>query len=183
MYSSFNTGITNNLGVASCNLNYHSNGSVTASYSNISATASIVSNYVQEYTGALSSTLTSNTITTPPVDSSVGGTPLYVYGFLVSDLIDSGYLTSPVTTISLNQLTITEEQIYELMYEWGIFPGLTIYQEAYESRTVDVLEEFDDNLYCFLAYTEESFEEVCVIHHATTSTSMHTEVTTETITD
>jgi len=39
------TGITNNLGVATCTLNYLNNGTVSASYSNVSASASVVSNY------------------------------------------------------------------------------------------------------------------------------------------
>ena len=139
---------------------------------------------MQEYTGALSSTLTSNTITIPPFDSSVGGVELYVYVFLVSDLIYMGYLTSPVTTTTLNQLTITEEQLYKIMYEEGRFPiELRHYQDNYDSVTVDVVNEFDDNLYYFFAYEADSDENVRVIHHATTSTSMHTEVTTETITD
>ena len=43
--SSVYTGITNNNGVATCTLNYLNNGTVTASYSNASASASVVSNY------------------------------------------------------------------------------------------------------------------------------------------
>ena len=39
------TGITNNSGVATCTLNYLNNGTVSASYSNASASANVVSNY------------------------------------------------------------------------------------------------------------------------------------------
>ena len=46
MYSSFNTGITNNNGVATLNYNCQSNKTLTATYSNASASCSVVSNYV-----------------------------------------------------------------------------------------------------------------------------------------
>ena len=87
MYSSFNTGITNNLGVASCNLNYHSNGSVTASYSNISATASIVSNYVPP----------SVTLTEPITYSFIDNTTIGGYDIC---LTPCEWIGDPVDTIS-----------------------------------------------------------------------------------
>ena len=167
------------MGVATCNLNYLVNGTVSASYSNASASASVISNYVSEYTGTLASTLTSNTITLPPYAEL----ELYISGFLVSDLIDMGYLSNPVTTSTLNNLTLTSNDLYELIVEFGIYPiELTNYQEPYSSFTVDVISEFDDSLYYFVTLTTDG-ENTRVIHHATSATSMSTEVTTEIITD
>ena len=65
LYSSFNTGITNSNGV--CTLAYHceTDKTLTATYSNASATASIVSNYTPAYTGAMDYTLAQNILIVP----------------------------------------------------------------------------------------------------------------------
>ena len=103
--SSVYTGITNNLGVASCNLNYHSNGSVTASYSNITATASIVSNYVPP----------SVTLTEPITYSFIDNTS---DGWFTAYLVYCGDIGDPVDTIQgLYNPPLTPQEIFEGLLE------------------------------------------------------------------
>ena len=77
------TGITNNLGVASVSLNYHSNGTVTATYSNVSATCNVTSNYVPPTPIGWNMPLTSYTVTDPyDIISETYGEPYFaIYYF------------------------------------------------------------------------------------------------------
>ena len=102
------TGITNNLGVATCTLNYLNNGTVTASYSNVSASASVVSNYQPP----------SVTLTEPITYTLVDNTS---EGFFTVYLVSCVDIGDPVTTIQgLYTPPLTPQEIFEgsIEYVW-----------------------------------------------------------------
>ena len=159
--SSLYTGITNNLGVASVSLNYHSNGTVTATYSNVSATCNVTSNYVPSgYTGTLSNTLTSFNI----INNSSSEAILISF-YDLQDAIYGEFVQSPVTTASLN--SADKQEIY---YNGIIVNGADFSDNEFP---VDVIDFFgDDTLYVVIAQDSDTADFLNVSYAATSATDV-----------
>ena len=118
------TGITNNLGVATCNLNYLVNGTVSASYSNVSASASVVSNYNPP---SLSEPITYNVLNNT---SSTWWEVYFIPCMFVGDYVDTiqGLYNPPMTQQELYDYWMEENINWEfttrLVYRDGEFYGL-----------------------------------------------------------
>lgn len=111
-------------------MNYHSNGTVTASYSNASATASIVSNYSPSYTGVMSYALSEYTINIQTEDTDI-------ICFLVSTLEDLSHL---------NGHTVEDIQSFPIGYNFGEW------DENTEIFMGELMAEFQEQDYYSLYY-------------------------------
>ena len=159
--SSLYTGITNNNGVASLNYNCQANKTLTASFGNVSASCSIISNYVPSgYTGTLSNTLTSFNIIN---NSSSEVIDISFYD--LQDAIYGGYVQSPVTTASLNSAD-KQEIFYNVIRVNGEF-------FSDNEFPVDVIDFFgDDTLYVVIANDYYTADLLNVSYAATSATDV-----------
>ena len=143
------TGITNNLGVATCNLNYLVNGTVTASYSNASASANVVSNYQPP----------SVTLTEPITYSLVTNQE-----WLDVVLCPCEYVGDPVNTIQgLSNPPMTADELWawwfdefnDLEYVFNVAAG-----EVYTEATGDMI--------CYAVATSDGGETFINVEYSTT---------------
>lgn len=104
--SSVYTGITNNNGVASLNYNCQANKTLTASFGNVSASCSIISNYVH------------SVVLSEPITYTVNCTVSSMWGTVY--IIPCEVVGDPVDTISgLYNPPMTPQEFYEYIMEGG----------------------------------------------------------------
>ena len=147
--------------MASVSLNYHSNGTVTATYSNASAACNVTSNYVpSSYTGTLSNTLTSFNIIN---NSSSEIIDISLYD--LQDAIYAGYLQSPFTTATLNSADKQEIAYNVLLVNGSTFLG--------NEFPLDIIDFFgDDTLYYVIANDFDTGDFLNVSYSATSATEL-----------
>jgi len=143
------TGITNNLGVATCTLNYLSNGTVSASYSNASASANVVSNYQPP----------SVTLTEPITYSLVTN-----QGWLDVVLCPCEYVGDPVNTIQgLYNPPMTADELWAWWFD-------EFNEEGYVFAVTDgeVIQEATGDVICYAVATNDGGMTFLNVEYSTT---------------
>ena len=147
--SSVYTGITNNSGVATCTLNYLNNGTVSASYSNASASANVVSNYQPP----------SVTLTEPITYSLVTNQEL-----LDVVLCPCEYVGDPVNTIQgLYNPPMTADELWAWWFdEFFDVAYLFTVEEG------EVIQEATGDMICYAVATSDQGETFLNVGYSTT---------------
>ena len=172
--SSVYTGLTNNNGVATLQYHCESNKTLTATYSNASATCNVTSNYSPSYTGVLSFTPTSLTLVIDPsipYDEIGQSYMVMVAGVSIEELIDLGEFGS-ATVANINE---SEYTTMDLIQFYGL--GLTGFDLDPINYTInssnDLINDYEvDYLPVIRAMDGAMEEEYTVTYTATSATSV-----------